>query len=85
MIEWHKNVLKPLCNKLKNIYKHKDMSDREKKKQFKLLFKLFDKLTEELQSQGTIFLSGSNTDPSAPDIMIYSEISTIVCMYAGHR
>jgi len=87
LMEWHSNILKPLCSKkLKFIYETKDMSDKDKTKKFKKLFKLFDKLTDFFEeNNNSTFLSGSDTGPCAADLVIYSEISTIVFMYAGPR
>ena len=62
------------------------MSDKDKTKKFKKLFKLFDKLTDFFEeNNNSTFLSGSDTGPCAADLVIYSEISTIVFMYAGPR
>ena len=75
-MDWHSNILSPLCSKkLKFIYETKDMSDFDKKKKFKKLVKLFDVLTTFFQEIGnTTFLSGTDIGPSAVDLVIYSEM-----------
>ena len=81
LFKWHANILKPRCDVLIGLMKQKDLPDITKQKEIDKLDKLIKKMDEMLQNNNAEFFS-NNDQPSVVDILLHSELSTIVYCYS---
>ena len=81
LVKWHQNNLKPRCEILINLHMQQKVSDDEKKREVSLFEKLLKKLDEQLKDSGEDYFSGCDK-MSAIDIILHSDIATIVYMYS---
>ena len=83
LTRWHQVTLKPKCEKLTELMMPKDgqnVTDEQKRKEIETFENLLKILNKQLKNDDEYF-SGSDT-MCALDIIIHSDVSTIVYMYS---
>lgn len=92
LVNWHKNTLKPRCDSLINLQFLSTSNDEDKQKdivKFEKLLKNADDMLKEIKEENDnddidIYFSGTG-EISAIDIILHSQICTIVDMYSENQ
>ena len=80
LTRWHQNTLKPKCETLTKLMLSQSVTDDQKRREIETFENLLKILNKQLKNDDEYF-SGSDT-MCALDIIIHSDVSTIVYMYS---